>query len=176
MSGWSSFRLGMTRPELSVLGVGEWERPGGDDWGVMIRDLRTGEERVVFDEAEWEHIKKRGLPPVGTSWGESFRRQALPPGVEDLIAVERDLYQASKSTDSDHAVPRSEAEIQKLITQHLREGHLESVTGEDEYPHWKLHRKYFEPGQPKHHHKHPWNFDIDVEPFDPEGKPLHRST
>jgi len=33
MSGWSAFRLGMKRRELTVLAVGEWDRPaGGADW------------------------------------------------------------------------------------------------------------------------------------------------
>jgi hypothetical protein len=99
-SGWSAFRLGMTRPELSVLGVGEWDRPGGDDWGVMIRDLRTGEERVVFDEAEWERIKKRGLPPIGQPWGEPLMsRPGLSRQVESSIETQRRMYEAGTRPD-----------------------------------------------------------------------------
>ena len=98
MSGWSAFRLGMTRPELTVLGAGEWQRPGGDDWGLMIRDLRTGIERAVFDEAEWERIKKHGLPPVGQPFGEPMPvRPDLPPGVDEMIEVEQTLSQLRAS-------------------------------------------------------------------------------
>lgn len=99
MSGWSAFRLGMTRPELTVLGVGEFERPGGDDWGILIRDLRTGEERVVFEEAEWERIKKKGLPPVGSSWGEALiGRPPVSPQVDQMMEVERRLFEAGQAT------------------------------------------------------------------------------
>jgi hypothetical protein len=69
ISGWSAFTFGMKRQELTVLVIGEWDRPSGKaDWGVAIRDLRTGYERLVFDEQEWERIKSHGLPPVGVDW------------------------------------------------------------------------------------------------------------
>jgi hypothetical protein len=99
MSGWSAFWLGARRPELTVLGVGEFERPIGDDWGVMLRDLRTGLERIVFDEAEWRRIKKYGLPPVGVAFGEEMGpRPELPPEVERLITVEGQLLHARQPT------------------------------------------------------------------------------
>ena len=97
MSGWSAFTLGMKRPELTVLAIGEWDRPtGGTDWGVAIRDLRTGNERLVFNEQEWERIKRNGLPPVGVDWGESVSSITVSPGVETLIESERVLFQATQ--------------------------------------------------------------------------------
>lgn len=96
MSGWSAFRLGMTQPELTVLAVGEWDRPiGVSEWGVVIRDLRTGEQRLVFSEEEWERIKRQGLPAVGTEWGEPISAITASPEVESLIEAERDLYRST---------------------------------------------------------------------------------
>jgi len=64
LSGWSAFRLGMKRPELTVLSVGEFDLVGNkSEWGIVIRDLRTGREHLIVDEREWERIKKNGLPP-----------------------------------------------------------------------------------------------------------------
>lgn len=86
MSGWSAFTLGMTRTELTIIGVGEWDRPTGKaDWGVLIRDLRTGEGRLVFSEEEWGRIKREGLPPVGVDWGEPM------PAVSDQPTAEREI-------------------------------------------------------------------------------------
>jgi hypothetical protein len=86
MSGWSAFRLGMTRPELTVIGVGEWDRPTGKaDWGVVIRDLRTGEGRLVLSEDEWEAIKRHGLPPIGIDWGEPL------PGVSEQPEAQTEM-------------------------------------------------------------------------------------
>jgi len=70
LSGWSAFRLGMTRPELTVLSVGEFDLVSGkSEWGIVIRDLRTGREHLIIDDREWERIKKTGLPPVGSLIG-----------------------------------------------------------------------------------------------------------
>lgn len=69
MSGWSAFRLGMRRPELTVLSVGEFLAAGKSEWGIVIRDLRTGREHLIIDEREWERIKKDGLPPAGSPVG-----------------------------------------------------------------------------------------------------------
>ena len=62
----------MTRRELTVIAVAEWDRPTGTaaDWAVLLRDLRNGDVRLVFSEDEWEAIKRQGLPPVGVAWGE----------------------------------------------------------------------------------------------------------
>ena len=60
----------MTRPELTVLSVGEFDATGGpSQWGIVIRDLRTGEQHLIVDELEWERIKKQGLPPPGSPIG-----------------------------------------------------------------------------------------------------------
>lgn len=70
LSGWSAFRLGLTRPELTVLSVGEFDLAGGQsEWGIVIQDLRTGHQHLIVDEREWERIKKQGLPSPGSSIG-----------------------------------------------------------------------------------------------------------
>jgi hypothetical protein len=92
MSGWSAFTLGMRRPELTAIGVGEWDRPTGPpEWGVIIRDLRNGDERVVFGEQEWERIKRQGLPALGVDWGEPAASLAVAP--EELIQLENSPYE-----------------------------------------------------------------------------------
>jgi hypothetical protein len=98
MSDWSAFMLGMTRAELTVIGVGEWDRPTGKpDWGVLIRDLRTGEGRLVFSEEEWERIKRNGLPQVGVDWGEPLPTVSDQPAVETEIDTEWAPYKATQA-------------------------------------------------------------------------------
>jgi hypothetical protein len=98
MSGWSAFRLGMTRPELTVIGVGEWDRPTGKaDWGVVLRDLRTGEGRLVFSENEWESIKRHGLPPVGVAWGEPLPAASDQPDAQTEMDADWADYKATQA-------------------------------------------------------------------------------
>jgi hypothetical protein len=99
-SGWSAFRLGMTRPELTLLAIGEWDRPeAGSEWGVVVRDLRTGNERVVFNEDEWELIKRKGLPAVGVEWGE------LVPAPPKHDALRQQAYMEARPIDIETATP-----------------------------------------------------------------------
>jgi len=101
LSGWSAFRLGMTRPELTVLAVGEWDRPsGGSDWGVVIRDLRIGDQRIVFSEEEWERIKRQGLPPAGTEWGEPLSAGIASREVDSIIDAQRDLFRSAQQVEA----------------------------------------------------------------------------
>ncbi len=98
MSGWSAFRLGMTRPELTVIGVGEWDRPSGlPDWGVLVGDLRTGEGRLVFREDEWESIRHHGLPPIGVEWGEPLPAVAEKTDVQREMEAEWADYKATQA-------------------------------------------------------------------------------
>jgi hypothetical protein len=98
MSGWSALRLGMTRPELTVIGIGEWDRPtGNSDWGVIIRDLRTDEGRLVFSEDEWKTINRRGLPPVGVDWGEPLPAVSDQPAAPTEMDAEWADYKATQA-------------------------------------------------------------------------------
>ena len=86
MSTWSEFAFPRERPALTVLGIGKWDLPGDDGWGLLVRDLRTGDERVIFDEDEWHRIIKSGLPPLGAPWGETrLERPELHPPIESFL-------------------------------------------------------------------------------------------
>lgn len=107
LSPTTAMALGLRAPNVTVIAVGEWSRPdGSDDWGVQIRDLRTGEERIVFDEKEWERISRDGLPDVGIPVGEPAMVTFEPdPGTKRLIEVERSLYNVS--TGRSRVMPES---------------------------------------------------------------------
>lgn len=81
-----------------MLGVGEWDRPSGKaDWGVIVRDLRNGDVRLVFSEDEWNSIKRHGLPEVGVKWGEP------PPAVPEQPGAQEVKSDAQKEMESDWA-------------------------------------------------------------------------
>lgn len=121
-SAWSAFRLGMKRPELTLVAVGEWSYAGRDEWGIVIRDLRTGEERIVFEEAEWKRIQNQGLPPTGTPFGEPLSKPQTFPRISAPLASDpaNDYQPMVEAAKAMILAPRDTATVAGKITVYLR--------------------------------------------------------